>query len=335
MRILAGIITVVLLLSNIGVDTLLADTLERVFPAAENVELAADGASIELIGNGNEQVELDIQCKEDIDKHYEISSELDNGVLRINVKRKKDGIRLFGFSRSPSLKLSLTVPFQTVCKLKTSGGSIDVCSLDAGLAALTSGGSIKCNNVRGEVTLKTSGGSVSCRAITGGLDARTSGGSIRLEKIHGAFNGRTSGGSIKAMQLTGDGRLCTSGGKIDLSECSGAITLKTSGGGITVDRHAGCLDANTSGGSVSASFASPPQGDCVLKTSAGSLRLALPEHSDALLDARTSGGKVSCELALSGEIETDRNHLRGKIGQGGPSVKLKTSGGSIRITAVD
>ncbi len=335
MKILAGILTVFLLFSNIGVDTLFADTVERTFPAAGIVEVKADGASIELIGNGDNQIELEVESNKDIEKHYRISSELDDGVLRIFVKRKKDAFKLLGFSRSPSISLSLTVPFKTACTLMTSGGSIEACSLDADLSAITSGGSITCNDVKGEVTVKTSGGSLNCRAIAGRLEAITSGGSIRLEKVTGAFNGRTSGGAITAEELTGDGLLHTSGGTIKLSKCNGAIELKTSGGRITVKEHSGSLKANTSAGSVSASFVSPPDGDCVLKTSAGSIKLALPKDSGAELNANASAGKVSCELAIHGTIDTDRHSLRCTIGQGGPNLTLKTSAGSIRITAVN
>jgi DUF4097 and DUF4098 domain-containing protein YvlB len=301
MSILAGIMTVVLLFSTFGVDTLFADTLERVFPAAKTVRVSAESASIELIGNEDNQIELDIECKKDISNHYEISSELENGVLLINVKRKKDGFKLFGISRSPSIKLSLAVPFQTACTLKTSGGSIDACSLDASLAVNTSGGSISCSNVRGEVDLKTSGGSVNCRSIAGNLDAKTSGGPIKLK------------------------------------DSTGKAVLRTSGGSIGVYGQEGAIDAHTSGGGIKVELASSPIGDCHLQTSGGGITLSLPESSDANLYAKTSGGSVRTDIPLTvtASGKQARNKLEGKFGRGGPSVTLKTSGGGIRIVKND
>jgi DUF4097 and DUF4098 domain-containing protein YvlB len=67
-----------------------------------------------------------------------------------------------------------------------------------------------------------------------------------------------------------------------------------------------------------------------LKTSAGSIELAVPENAGLDIDARTSGGRVHCELPLTGG-ESKREHLRGKLNGGGKSVVLETSAGSITL----
>ena len=333
---LAGILTVFLLFLNLGVDNLLADTVEKTFPVASAVELTTDGGSIDLIGSDTRKIELDIESKKEFDKYYEISSDVENGVLKIEIERKDKGFSFFKmFNDNNSLRIQVSVPFNTDCTLHTSGGSLQACSLDGDLTAHTSGGSIDCCNLHGEVDLHTSGGSVSCKRIAGDLTAKTSGGSIKLEKVCGNYIAKTSGGSIHAECLHGDGELNTSGGKISLAECKGAVAAKTSGGGIDVDSHEGSLVARTSAGSVSASFISPPTGDCVLKTSAGSIKLAMPDRSGCWLDAHTSAGSVNCDLAVSNIDAKDRSHLSGKIGGGGPKVTLETSAGSIRVSAVN
>ncbi len=338
MSILTGILTAVLLFCNLGADSLLADTLERTFPAAAAVEVVADDASIVLIGGETGLIELKAESNKEIEEHYEISSGLDNGVLLINVERKNKGFGLFRIFRlfsgpSPSISLSLAVPFQTACRLRTSSGSIDARSLDADLAARTGVGSINCNNVRGEVTLKTGAGSIAVDGHSGSLGAEAGAGKTNPGGCSGAMRLKTGAGSITVDGHSGSLNAKTGAGKIKLSGCSGAVVLKTSAGSITVNGHSGSLDAKTSAGSIKAELVSPPIADCRLQTSSGGITLSLPEGSNADLYAKTSSGRVSTDIPVSIVVlgKQTRNKLAGKIGYGGPSITLKTSSGRIRI----
>ena len=301
MSAIAGILTIILLFVNIGVQPLKADTIEKSFSAAKAVEFSVAGGSVELIGEDTGRIVLEADCQEQFDEHFELVSETVDGVLKIEIKSRKKSSGLFkrflDFGGSPGLKISLQVPFETECSIRTSGGNVDASSLNAPLSLNTSGGNIKCNNVLGDVLLKTSGGSINCGRIAGTLDAKTSGGNIRL------------------------------------AGCCAETEVKTSGGGIYVDDHIGCLNAKTSGGNIKAAFTTPPCKDCVLKTSGGGITLALPGDADAEIDARTSGGSVSTEIPVNATFpgEQDDDELNGTIGDGGPNIMLRTSGGGIRI----
>ena len=50
------------------------------------------------------------------------------------------------------------------------------------------------------------------------------------------------------------------------------------------------------------------------------------------LDAHTQGGGVKSDLPVQVEGKADGGTLRGKINGGGPSLKLETEGGSIRVS---
>ncbi len=244
MSILTGILTVVLLFCNLGVESLLADTLERTFPAAAAVEVVADDASIVLIGGETGLIELKVESNKDIEEYYEIFSGLDNGVLLINVERKNKGFRLFRIFRlfsgpSPSISLSLAVPFQTACRLRTSVGSIN------------------CSNVRGEVTLKTGAGRITVDGHSGSLGAKTGAGKIKLSGCSGAMVLKTSAGRITVDGHSGSLDAKTSAGSIKVELVSSPIAdcrLQTSSGGITLSLPAGSnadLYAKASSGGVS------------------------------------------------------------------------------------
>jgi hypothetical protein len=176
--------------------------------------------------------------------------------------------------------------------------------------ANTSGGSITVGEMKGEVRVRTSGGSLSLGRIDGPVDGRTSGGSIALRGATGRATLHTSGGSIRIEQATGDVDAETSGGSIDISGTAGRVTAHTSGGGITAREASGPVDVSTSGGSISVTLAGNRGYD---------------------IDARTSGGSVNSDFAALVSGERRPEQLRGPVNGGGALVRLRTSGGGIRI----
>lgn len=129
--------------------------------------------------------------------------------------------------------------------------------------------------------------------IVGDLDARTSGGPIRVERVSGTVNATTSGGAIHVAAIGGHVRASTSGGPISIDATRGDVEVRTSGG-------------------VSA---------------------AVDPAAALSIDASTSGGRVSSDLALTVRSGLGRNAVRGDLNGGGSTLRLRTSGGPIRISA--
>ncbi|HEY1891895.1 MAG TPA: DUF4097 family beta strand repeat-containing protein [Steroidobacteraceae bacterium] len=179
------------------------------------------------------------------------------------------------------------------------------------------------------VELRTSGGNLDVRNLNAWVHGKTSGGGIHLEGVAGNVNLHTSGGDISAERLSGPADLSTSGGNIDVTDSGGDLILRTSGGDIRIQDDDGKVDAHTSGGSIQAQLRT--NDGINLETSGGSITLQLPQGSHASLDAETSGGDVTSNLPVTTSGTVSGDHLHGDIGGGGPSIYLRTSGGSIRI----
>jgi DUF4097 and DUF4098 domain-containing protein YvlB len=182
--------------------------------------------------------------------------------------------------------------------------------------------------------LKTGGGSISVKDLQGTVQARTSGGSLQFGRINGSVNGRTSGGSISLEGGSGPVEVETSGGSIRIGKANGPVKAHTSGGGISVEEVQGMIEASTSGGSVEAMISRQPEGDCELSTSGGSIRARLSRDLNLNLFAKTSGGSVRTDIPVTVQGEISRSRLEAKMNQGGPSLRLHTSGGSISITGL-
>jgi|HubBroStandDraft_1064217.scaffolds.fasta_scaffold42647_2 hypothetical protein len=181
--------------------------------------------------------------------------------------------------------------------------------------------------------LKTSGGDVGVGDLAGDVRARTSGGNIRLGSIGGDIDASTSGGNVVLAEGRGSVRLSTSGGNISVERIVGPASLDTSGGDIRVDSVGNTLIARTSGGNVKASFEGTLKGDCTLSTSGGEVKASVGKGAGFQLDASTSGGEVD---AAGITITIDhggigRSSLSGQVNGGGPVLKLRSSGGDIRV----
>jgi len=139
----------------------------------------------------------------------------------------------------------------------------------------------------------------------------------------------TGGGSIELDDLNGTVRAKTSGGSINLGKIEGDVNVNTSGGSIHVEEVAGNINAHTSGGSVTAKITTQPTSNCRLSTSGGSVTAYLSPSVEVDLDAGTSGGRVRSDFDVEGRVSKRR--IKGKINGGGPELKLKTSGGNVKV----
>lgn len=179
----------------------------------------------------------------------------------------------------------------------------------------TSGGDVTVRNVAGDVRARTSGGHIGFRDVAGPGEADTSGGDIEIDRSRGPVRARTSGGDIILTDVAGDAEARTSGGDIRAIGIQGEMVTRTSGGSIEVGiagEHHG-VSAETSGGNID-------------------VRVAQGVRAD--VDARTSGGSVRVNLPVTAETEAKHHLFRGQINGGGPAIRVRTSGGSIRIRPI-
>lgn len=184
-----------------------------------------------------------------------------------------------------------------------------------------------------DVDLRTSGGNVLVASLKGRVKARTSGGDLKFDRIDGELEGRTSGGDVFLREGTARAKLSTSGGDIVVENALGPTEVATSGGDVRIDSAAELISATTSGGTVRARLTGPLKHDTVLGTSGGNVIVQITPDAAFHLDARTSGGHVNASgitiKITDGSIGKSR--LRGDVNGGGPQLKLRSSGGNIRL----
>ena len=182
---------------------------------------------------------------------------------------------------------------------------------------------------RYSLALRSSGGDVHVDGIGGEVSLSTSGGDASVTRTVGPIDLSSSGGDLEILHVDGDVRVKSSGGNIALRDVFGDVAARTSGGELHIDGVDGAVDLRSSGGSVSVVFLGDPEGE--IKGSGGSIEILVREDANAEIDAKSSGGEIELELDIDRRREPSKRHGVGSLGQGGPRLVVRSSGGSIRI----
>lgn len=292
----------VLLAALLPIRAALAETrsFQKTFPAtaASTLVVRSDVGAIRVTGGAAEvSIQATVEGSKAEVERFEIEAVAKEGRIEVTGSAGRKGWSLWN---SGSLQVTYVIQVPDTYRLELN----------------TAGGDVLVRRVGSEVNARTSGGNIGFRDVGGSAVASTSGGHIHIERVAGSINARTSGGDILLSGATSGVEARTSGGDVRVTQVQGEVVARTSGGDIAV-----ALDGEHKG--INA------------QTSGGSIELLMARTARADIDASTSGGSVRVNLPVTQEVELDDNEFRGQINGGGPTIRARTSGGSIRIKAAD
>jgi len=239
-----------------------------------------------------------------------------------------------------------------VARLETEGGHIKVHGVSGDLTAFTAGGHINAGNITGDASLHSGGGHIRARQIGGRADLETVGGNITVGKAASFVSVHTGGGQIDFGEVAGSVRAQTGGGGIHVIYVSGPMEVESNGGSICLTGASGALQAATTGGSITA-WINPnaPAGKGPVRLEApsqlasgtGDIIVYLPRNLAANIDVLVANGTehyIEADSALHMTMQGPMNgigqvHAMAVLNGGGAPLKLRTTGGKIRLQYVD
>jgi DUF4097 and DUF4098 domain-containing protein YvlB len=147
------------------------------------------------------------------------------------------------------------------------------------------------------------------------VTAKSGDGSIDIERVAGHVQLRSGNGSIRGRMLGGDVEANTGDGSIRLDGKLTSVRVHTGDGSVTIHAEPG----------------SSPGGDWDIVTGDGSVTLEVPDGFDAEVDAHTGDGGIHMrDVTLSNVTgNIGKNSLRGRLGEGGKALRVRTGDGSI------
>lgn len=161
------------------------------------------------------------------------------------------------------------------------------------------------------------------------LDAATGSGEIVDDGVGQNAKLSTGSGNIHATAIKGSFSVETGSGSIFADENgSGDVKAETGSGSIELHHIKGALKAETGSGSIKAD--GTPITAWKLQTGSGSVEI-WTNNAAFTLDAETGSGSVHSDREMMTQGTQERRHLSGKVGGGGPMVRIETGSGSIRV----
>jgi TonB family protein len=239
-----------------------------------------------------------------------------------------------------------------VAKLETEGGHIKVLDVAGDLTAFTAGGHINAGNIAGDASLRSGGGHIRAGKIGGRADLDTAGGNITVGQAASFVSVHTGGGQIDFGEVRGSVRAQTAGGGIHVMYVSGPMEVESNGGSICLTGASGAVQAATSGGSIRA-WINPNapagkgplrlEGPSQLASGTGDIIVYLPRNLAVNIDAMVLNGTehyIEADTGLHLTMQGPTNgvgpvHAVAVLNGGGAPLKLRTTGGKIRLRYID
>jgi hypothetical protein len=238
----------------------------------------------------------------------------------------------------------------------TAGGAIDIERVSGRVALTTGGGTVRVRDSDLDGFVTTGGGVVTVVNTRG--DLRTASGSQPADvasfreavdpprRDRGVIRIRKAGGAIHLAEASDGADVYTGGGSIHIGRASGFVRAETGGGAIQLGPITGSVVARTGNGSVHVSLDRLEGATLDIKSGLGDVVLDLPSDLSADIDLETAYTDVlgratainsqwPLERAETNEWDSTRGtprryvRSRGRIGNGGPVVRVRTVNGDI------
>ncbi len=156
-------------------------------------------------------------------------------------------------------------------------------------------------------------------------------GKVSISGMRADVAARSSNGAVSVEDVTGDVHAATTNNKVICVGICGRLMARSSNGKVEITEHRGDVDASTSNGLIRAALDELGSEGVLLATSNGRIVLDIPQDADADVDVRVDNGVIRNEIELDDATRSTDGRLRGRLGQGGAVIKLRTSNGSITL----
>ncbi|HEY3770183.1 MAG TPA: DUF4097 family beta strand repeat-containing protein [Candidatus Angelobacter sp.] len=215
-------------------------------------------------------------------------------------------------TKNISIDYDVTVPPQT--KLTSTSGS----------------GDLSISGLRLPLTAKTGSGNVSVQNISANSNVNSGSGDLTINSVKGTLYAETGSGNIRVGDLTGDAFVNTGSGDVQVRQSGGgSVKAQTGSGNIKLQGVKGGLRADAGSGNIQAE--GEPTSDWRLSAGSGNITLRVPQQASFNIDARTSSGTLRVDHPYTTEGTVAKNHIQGKVKNGGVLMEVHTGSGDIEV----
>jgi hypothetical protein len=160
------------------------------------------------------------------------------------------------------------------------------------------------------------------------LRARADSGGIRVAGLQGPVDCKTDSGGISIDDISSTVHAAADSGGIHVRNVKGSLFAHVDSGGIEASDIGGSIEAETDSGAIRLSQTSPAP--IHVKADSGGVTVTLAHGAGYDISADTESGHISTpEMTVRSAFSA--HHIEGKVGGGGPLVKIQVESGSVTI----
>jgi len=142
-----------------------------------------------------------------------------------------------------------------------------------------------------------------------------------------------SNGNINVSNVIGNPVVSTSNGSVTINNINGIVSARSSNGNLVVTGAKSLGNLKTSNGNIEAELALLHE-NLDIRTSNGSIDLAISATLAADLEVKTSNGKISISNLNIDSAKFEQTSLLGSMNDGGYKITITTSNGSVNLMAL-
>jgi Toastrack DUF4097 len=164
------------------------------------------------------------------------------------------------------------------------------------------------------------------------LDVSTGNGAVSIDRAGAEVNASTGNGRVTIGETSGRVNASTGNGDVFVEHASGSVRVSTGNGRVFVATSSGPVTASTGNGDIDVRMKTLPDPSNMSFTSgSGTIRIVLPADFNGDVDASTGSGSLNTDFEIQISGRFDPQHMRGRIGKGGPTLRLQTGSGHIEL----
>jgi lia operon protein LiaG len=223
-------------------------------------------------------------------------------------------IRSSGSGLEAWADLRIVVPRGKRIAVHLAAGEATVSNVEGDLAIDVSAATITTEHTRGRLSLDAGSGAVRVADAQGWVNLETGSGSVTMSDVRGdelrmdTGSGSITGRNVDVQTLSAD----VGSGGIRLSAVKASrVSLDTGSGGTDIELVTDVEDVNVDAGS-------------------GPVSIRLPASAGAEVEIETGSGGIETDFPIQ-VTRWERNHLRGRLGDGRGRIRIESGSGTVRL----
>ncbi len=322
-----------------------SETMELAFPAGGSLRVASDRGDIKVVPGTDDK--LRVVVNKVVRASSQAVAESDANSMRPAISLADNVVTVNAYTRSGAMNLEIQIPRKAAVDLMTLRGDIRVSEREGDVKVHTSHGDVTVEGVTGNATIHMRRGDLRVTKVSGDASAEGKGDEIFIADVGGSallqgeYDGPIHFGNIaKSMQFKSartnveigklEGEITFESDNMHANRAQGPVKVLTRSYDIRLEDVSGDVRVENQNGEVSVRPTKP--GNIEITSRKGPVQVWLPSQPGFVLDATAERGDIETDFSeLRVERQDRDSKASGRVGSGGPHIRLTTDRASIEI----